>query len=785
MHARLGVSLAAAAAVVFVTSCDGCSGRNNSLVDASSDAGLCGSEQCATDEVCRYSTCVPTPTACSTSAECMGDTYCDTSAGECLPFGVGPGGNSNADCRRQPVPGVFLPGAQCEWLGPPPGDLYPDHKNILGTPAVAFLGGEGEFASPAIVFISYNFTDGGAQSAQGTDPLYFGVIRVIDGRDCRQLATIATPTVIASSSVALADIGGTDSTPEIIAARTDGGLAAWTLAANGQWQLLWSSADQFADNSNDWAGPAVHDLNDDGVPEILLFGAVWDSNGVLLTQTPPVLDGGLPGFIPVVGDLDGDGAPELVAGASTYRWDNAASEWVAKQSLTGGTNGFTAIADFGTFGLDPSADNRAMLDGVAEIAVVANGIVAVYNVHGRQLFNVAVVGTPAGRGGPPTIADFDGDGRVEVASAGATAYSVFDMDCAGTPDPTTCPSMHTDGVLWSAVSQDRSSNVTGSSVFDFDGDGRAEAVYGDECFTRVYDGVTGKVVYSRFRRSCTWYENPVIADVDSDFNAEIISTSNTNCPNIVCPAVDPIFDGIQCSDDADCPTATTCLRDAATDPLGRCRCGADADCGGDGFVCVDPIAGASAMGKVCRASNPGINSAFGLRVLADNLDRWVGTRPIWNQHAYSVTNVDDRGKIPKTSQWLRNWTQPGLNNFRQNSPGTGSPAGAIPDMTIKRTKVTCDGGMKATVVAEVCNRGTEPVAAGMPFAVYADGETAPRCMGQTDSRVFPGQCIPVSCQWTGANGAGHAAIDDRGMGDGINTECREDNNQKGFTVNCP
>ena len=32
-------------------------------------------------------------------------------------------------------------------------------------------------------------------------------------------------------------------------------------------------------------------------------------------------------------------------------------------------------------------------------------------------------------------------------------------------------------MLWSQRSQDMSSNVTGSSVFDFEGDGRAEAVY--------------------------------------------------------------------------------------------------------------------------------------------------------------------------------------------------------------------------------------------------------------------------------------------------------------------
>jgi hypothetical protein len=704
---------------------------------------------------------------------------------ECLPFEVGPGGDRNAECRRQPVPGVFLPGAQCEWLGPPAGDMYPDHKNILGTPAVAFLGGQGEFAAPAIVFISYNFTDGGEESAQGIDPRYFGVVRVIDGRDCRQLATIATPTVVASSSVALADIGGADQVPEIIAAKTDGGLVAWTLTASG-WQVLWSSTDTFADTLNDWAGPAVHDLNDDGSPEILLMGAVYDNRGVLLTQSPPDLTGSLPGYLAVVADLDGDGNVELIGGRDTYSWNTATTEWVLKNSMTGGVDGFTAVADFGTYSDDPANDNRAALDGVAEIASVAAGTVRIFTARGRLIFTASVQGTPPGFGGPPTIADFDGDGRVEVASAGATAYSVFDPDCMGTsPDATKCASQRTDGVLWTQVSQDKSSNVTGSSVFDFDGDGRAEAVYGDECFTRVYDGVTGNVVYSRFRRSCTWYENPVIADVDADFNAEIISTSNTNCPLITCPAIDPIFDGVQCSDDADCPGTTTCGREVAGAALGRCRCQVEADCGGDGFVCVDPVAGVSPIGKVCRASNPGINSAFGLRVLADRLDRWVGTRPIWNQHAYSVTNVDDRGRIPRTSQWLRNWTQPGLNNFRQNSPGAGSPAGAIPDLTIRRTKVTCEGPLAARIAADVCNRGTEPVAAGMPFAVYADGEVNPRCVATTDVRIFPGTCAPVSCVWTGSNTTGIAHIDDRGNGEGINSECREDNNTAKVSVMCP
>src|SRR5262249_28109197 len=240
----------------------------------------------------------------------------------------------------------------------------------------------------------------------------------------------------------------------------------------------------------------------------------------------------------------------------------------------------------------------------------------VYALDGREVFTATLPGALPGSGGPPTIADFDGDGRVELAAAGATTYAVFDPDCTGTPDPQTCAAMTTDGVLWFQPSQDLSSNVTGSSVFDFDGDGRAEVVYGDECFTRVYDGLTGKVLYSRYRTSCTWYENPVIADVDADYNAEIVSTSNTNC-EVTCPSVDPIFDGVQCLDDADCPKATHCGREQPNDPLGRCRCAQDLDCGGDGFICLDPIAGPSAAGKVCRASHPAGAAATGVRVLAD------------------------------------------------------------------------------------------------------------------------------------------------------------------------
>ena len=102
----------------------------------------------------------------------------------------------------------------------------------------------------------------------------------------------------------------------------------------------------------------------------------------------------------------------------------------------------------------------------------------------------------AGRGGPPTVADFDGDGRPEIGVAGASAYTVIDLDCditdvsgPGCQRTQTFPK----GVLWSRSVQDETSNATGSSVFDFDADGAAEVVYADECYLRIYRGADGEV----------------------------------------------------------------------------------------------------------------------------------------------------------------------------------------------------------------------------------------------------------------------------------------------------
>jgi len=62
--------------------------------------------------------------------------------------------------------------------------------------------------------------------------------------------------------------------------------------------------------------------------------------------------------------------------------------------------------------------------------------------------------------------------------------------------------------------------VTSSSVFDFNGDGAAEAIYNDECDFRVYERPSGELLVPQPSRSRTGIENRR-GDVDNDGNAEV------------------------------------------------------------------------------------------------------------------------------------------------------------------------------------------------------------------------------------------------------------------------
>jgi hypothetical protein len=185
----------------------------------------------------------------------------------------------------------------------------------------------------------------------------------------------------------------------------------------------------------------------------------------------------------------------------------------------------------------------------------------VYTLQGQKVFEVAsgFVG-----GGPPIVGDFDVDGRPEIAQASRSSLTVYDIDCkvAGFG----CVGGY---IRWRKQSQDFSSSITGSALFQFLASEAPMAVYADECFARAYNGQTGEVMFSSFRTSCTWCENPVMANTNGIRGTEIIIGSNDNC-GIGCPTFDPEHYGLSCGTPTDCPGG------ACTG--GRCRCTSNAQC---------------------------------------------------------------------------------------------------------------------------------------------------------------------------------------------------------------
>ncbi len=407
--------------------------------------------------------------------------------------------STGVSCELSPHVGVFDP--VLRWSR----DSFsqsPSYNQVMMTPIVIDLDLDGP---PEVLFVT--FSGGGYQST--------GILRAIHGDTAADYFSVTDSNylVSASSNLAAADIDG-DGYPEIIAThKSDTRLICFE--HDGTFKWLSDTTDSIW-----YAGAAIANLDNIGLPEIVVGRTVFNANGTKRWQgTSPL--GNFP--FTLVADIDLDGMPEVVAGAAVYSWDGSL-KWVAP----GG------IADYAAVG---NLDN----DPTAEVVVVWGGTIRAMKHDGSVMWGPESI-PGGGRGGPPTIADFDGDRQVEIGVAGNSTYSVFE----------------TDGNLrWSRPTQDGSSQSTGSSVFDFDGDGRAEVVYKDERVFRVYDGQTGEILLCVKSPSGTLFEYPVVADVDGDGHADVLLAANDYAFNCSPPPS-------QCESTFPCCSTGICLYSSAT-----------------------------------------------------------------------------------------------------------------------------------------------------------------------------------------------------------------------------
>jgi len=309
--------------------------------------------------------------------------------------------------------------------------------------------------------------------------------------------------------------------------------------------------------------PALADLDSDGSMELIYGRAVFNPDfsqkwygtggrGWYGRVDYPYPEGYWnSGYHAFAYDMDGDGTElEVVAGRTVYNADGSVycelGEYLINTWLPA-IDGYPTVADLVRFPGD--------IAGEPEIVVTGNEYVGVY--HGvpdydpyglarctliAELPNAPIDDPDVSNdmpahpncdvasksfGGPSTIADFDGDGDNEIAVAGACWYSVYRFD-----------ESNGDRFERYAMTQtkDWSSASTGSTVFDFNGDGAAEVVFSDEEAVYVWglDGGPGLDPWDRLvpylvdteHKSWTIHEYPLVADIDGDGKAEILVTNS-------------------------------------------------------------------------------------------------------------------------------------------------------------------------------------------------------------------------------------------------------------------
>ncbi len=357
-----------------------------------------------------------------------------------------------------------------------------------------------------------------------------------------------------------ADLGGQNPAPSLANLDNDGfaeiivGRSVFTLEKDAQGKL--SVLDEFE-------GTKTHGENGQG-PISCVANLVGDEKQEIIAGSVVYRMPQAPAGVTRRSECSGaEVDPEEVAfcqGKLLVVWDAAV--------VNGGISnreGFCAIAD--VLGQDPLAAPGPSnpLDGKPEVLLIADGHLEIFD--GETGVEYRDINIPDSlRGGAPNVDDFDGDGFPEIGTAFETSYLLYDFqeataNCPAWPnvmqegqplpsgnDPrnpggtctddsdcaageavcntriSQCVCLHNG---WQSRTEDASSRVTGSSVFDFNGDGGAEVIYNDECRFRIYNGLDGKILFSEPSESRTRVEYPIVADVDNDGNAEIVfGTSN-------------------------------------------------------------------------------------------------------------------------------------------------------------------------------------------------------------------------------------------------------------------
>ncbi len=288
---------------------------------------------------------------------------------------------------------------------------------------------------------------------------------------------------------------------------------------------------------------SVSDFNGDGWPELYVGNAIYDAATLKWLCAGPANgnmgrcwrggDGEVARIaLPFAADVAGDSIPELICGNTIYNVNIVSRTDVSQNSVTElktipipnhiSQDGNVAVADFDK---DGQLDVLVVVDATKSTVLDSTFYYAYNPVSENLLF---VHGRYALATGYPLVGDIDGDGDLEFVYIDKQSQVYNARIVAVTYNPQT--GAH---IKWEVAHTDKS-GMTSMTLFDFNQDGIMEIVYRDEENLRIINGsgkshLTGNDtipcynLYTMSMKASTWNEYPVVADVNGDGHAEIIT----------------------------------------------------------------------------------------------------------------------------------------------------------------------------------------------------------------------------------------------------------------------
>ena len=372
---------------------------------------------------------------------------------------------------------------------------------------------------------------------------------VYDGVNHQLKATVTMSSPVSEYDAAAYGLVRTsDDKGLIVVASYDRRLRAYDITSATPNTPYWVSDVTYASGSNDYAvNVSFADFNGDGHPEVYVRNKIYNAeNGKLLAEAATTNAGLSYAHYtqfthrklssPFAADVCGDSRPELILGNEIYDVSITNLNGTAGNAMTqvqqvtppGGApaDGNVQVADFN---MDGHPDVFISIRNTDE--QYGTVYCYVWDVHNGQVSNPLSINTNRSGKSIPLIADIDNDGMLEIVlqSGAATDRQIQAYKYnSGT---------QSFSLMWDMI-PDEDTFSNSFTAFDFNLDGLLELIICDQSTLKIVNG-SGKshlthndtvpvyVLNTLSYSETTIMQYPVIADVDADGSAEIVSVGSS------------------------------------------------------------------------------------------------------------------------------------------------------------------------------------------------------------------------------------------------------------------